>query len=372
MNTGFAAFEGGMKVISTVACLFTLAFASFAAEEAEPKGLQRVVAVENVCAWPNLTLMPDGSLIAILFNQPGHGTMQGDVDCYASGDGLKWEKRSTVTRHEPDTIRMNHAAGLAKNGDLLVLCSGWTNVKQPSRPKQAAFRDAVLRSWIMRSKDGGRTWSKSDVFPASESDEWTEHIPFGDIWTAQDGTLRTSCYQGQMADPAKSSKTKGWRSWCFRSDDDGVTWKPQSIIGPTHNETDIFPLGGKSWLAAARTMQMELFRSDDDGATWGQPLKVTERNEINGHLTRLGDKRLLLSYGVRIAGRHGVCAKFSSDEGKTWSAPIRLARSEVSDCGYPSSVQLANGKIVTAYYSKAAPECGHYHMGAVVWEAPSP
>jgi hypothetical protein len=117
---------------------------------------------------------------------------------------------------------------------------------------------------------------------------------------------------------------------------------------------------------------MELFRSDDDGATWSAPLKVTARNEINGHLTRLADKRLLLSYGVRIAGQHGVCAKFSSDDGKTWSAPMRLARSEVGDCGYPSSVQLANGKIVTAYYSKAAPECDHYHMGVAVWEAPAP
>ena len=359
-----------MKIIAT--WLFALSLSGLVAQEVEPKNLQRIVAIENVCAWPNLTLLPDGTIITILFNQPNHGTMQGDVDCYASSDGVKWERRGTVTQHEPDTIRMNHAAGLAKNGDLLVLCSGWTNVKQPQRPKQADFRDAVLRSWVLRSKDAGRTWSKSAAFPATESDEWTEHIPFGDIWTAQDGTLRTSCYQGQMTDPTKSSKTKGWRSWCFRSDDDGVTWKPQSIIGATHNETDIFPLGGKSWLAAARTTQMELFRSDDDGATWGTPLKVTARNEINGHLTRLSDKRLLLSYGVRIAGQHGVCAKFSGDEGKTWSAPIRLARSEVGDCGYPSSVQIANGKIVTAYYSKAAPECDHYHMGVAVWDAPAP
>ncbi len=358
-----------MKII--IASLL-LSFTGLIAQEAAPQVLQRVVAIENVCAWPNLTLMPDGSVIAVLFNQPGHGTMQGDVDCYASRDGLQWEKRGSITQHEPDTIRMNHAAGLARNGDLLVLCSGWTNVKQPQRPKQAAFRDAVLRSWVLRSNDGGRTWSKSGAFPATASAEWTEHIPFGDIWTAQDGTLRTSCYQGQLADPTQSSKTKGWRSWCCRSDDDGQTWQPQSIIGPTHNETDIFPLGGKSWLAAARTAQMDLFRSDDDGATWSAPLQVTARNEINGHLTRLKDKRLLLSYGVRINERHGVCAKLSSDDGKTWSTPLRLARSEVSDCGYPSSVQLANGKIVTAYYSKQAPECDHYHMGVAVWEASAP
>ena len=281
-----------MKIIA--AWLFAFSLSGLLAQEAEPKSLQRTVAIENVCAWPKLTLLPDGTIIAILFNQPDHGTLQGDVDCYASSDGLKWEKRSTVTQHEPDTIRMNHAAGLAKNDDLLVLCSGWTNLKQPNRPKQEPFRDAVLRSWVLRSKDAGRTWSKSDVFPATESDAWSEHIPFGEIWTAQDGTLRTSCYQGQLTDPTKSSKTKAWRSWCFRS--------------------------------------------DDDGTTWGAPLKFTARNEINGHLTRLEDKRLLLSYGVRIAGQHGVCAKISSDDGKAWSAPIRLASSDVSDCGYPATV----------------------------------
>src|SRR5436190_22080658 len=104
--------------------------AALHAAEAEPRMFQRAVAVEDVCAWPNLTLLRDGTIIAIIHNRPSHGGMEGDVDCYASADGLKWEKRSTVTHHEPQTIRVNHAAGLAKNGDLLVLCSGWTNVKQ--------------------------------------------------------------------------------------------------------------------------------------------------------------------------------------------------------------------------------------------------
>ena len=337
--------------------------------ESEPKSWQRIVAVENVCAWPNLTLMPDGTIIAIIHNQPAHGLKEGDVDCYASQDGLMWEKRSTVTQHEPKTVRMNHAAGLAKNGDLVVLCSGWTDVKQPQRPKQAEFRDAILRPWIMRSTDGGRTWTKRVDFPAAE-EGWSEQIPFGDIWTGADGTLHSSCYQGHYVDPTKGTKTDGWRSWHFRSDDDGFTWKAVSIIGPMHNETDIFPLGGKRWMAVARIDATELFVSEDDGATWTGPQRVTEKNEINGHLMRLKDGRLLLTYGVRIKDHQGVRAKWSKNEGKTWSAPLRLARADNGDCGYPSSVQRSDGKVVTAYYAKSAPECDHYHMGVSVWDAP--
>lgn len=338
--------------------------------EVEPKNLQRFVAVKNVCAWPNLTLMPDGSITAVLFNQPGHGTMQGDVDCYASKDGTEWEKRATVTQHEPNTIRMNHSAGLAKNGDLVVLCSGWTNEQQPDRPKQADFRDDILAPWVMRSSDGGRSWTKETAFPLAESAEWSQHIPFGDIWTGTDGALHTSTYQGQFADPKKGTKTKSWRSWSLRSDDDGHTWQTVSVIGPQHNETDILPQSDGSWLAAARTDSMEIFRSTDDGKTWSSLGKPTARNEINGQLCQLKDGRLLLSYGVRIAGRHGVCAKFSDDGGKTWSEPLRIAHSFVGDCGYPSSVQRADGKIVTAYYSKTAPELNAYHMGVAIWSAP--
>jgi len=341
-----------------------------AKDEPEPPGLQRVVAVEDVCAWPNLTLMPDGSVVAIFFNKPAHGTEEGDIECWASDDGLKWEKRSTVTAHEPSTVRMNHAAGLAGNGDLVVLCSGWTDVKQPERPKQAPFRDNILRSWVLRSKDGGRTWEKRDAFPDAVKN-WSNYIPFGDIWAGDDGALHTSCYQGEFTDPSESSKTKGWRSWYFRSEDDGWTWKPVSVIGPRHNETDLFPLGGDRWLAAARIDAMELFRSEDNGVTWEEPVRVTGRNEINGHLARLDDGRLLFSYGVRVDGSRGVCAKLSEDEGLTWGEPWRLAHTvDGGDCGYPSSVQLADGTIVTAWYSKETPDHTGYHLGVSVWKAP--
>jgi hypothetical protein len=333
--------------------------------------VKQVVAVTEVCAWPNLTMLPDGTIAAIIFNQPSHGQGEGDVECWASRDGLQWERRGTVTHHAPNTIRMNHAAGLARDGELVVLCSGWTDEKQAERPKQLPFRDAVLRAWVLRSSDGGRTWDKRDEFPTADAG-WTEYIPFGDIWVGEDDALHTSCYQGQYIDPATTFKTNAWRSWHFRSDDDGRTWNPVSIIGPRHNETDIFPLGGKSWLAAARVDRMELIRSDDCGATWGKPTPVTERNEINGHLMRLQDGRLLLSYGVRVSGRRGVCAKLSNDDGITWGEPLRLAHTiGDADCGYPSSVQRSDGKIVTAWYSKQTAYHDGYHLGCTIWTVPA-
>ena len=48
--------------------------------------MERYLAIDNVCAWPILTHMPDGTVVATLFNQPTHGGWEGDVECWASGD----------------------------------------------------------------------------------------------------------------------------------------------------------------------------------------------------------------------------------------------------------------------------------------------
>ncbi len=365
-----AAFAVGLLIIGRAVASAATPPASPSAPTPPPPVIARYVAVDNVCAWPMLVTLRDGTIVAVIFNRPSHGQREGDVDIWASRDGERWEQRGHPAPNEPETVRMNVAAGLAANGDLLVLCSGWTNVKQPERPKQAAFRDAVLPIWVCRSADGGRTWTQRKEFPANEPG-WMPFIPFGPIIAGADGALHVSCYAGQFADPTQSTRTKGWRAWHFRSDDDGRTWRQTSVIGPTHNETAIFHLGGRDWLAAARTDAMEIFRSADDGQTWGDQQRVTARNEINGHLARLRDGRVLLSYGSRVKGEFGVLAKLSADEGRTWGPPVRLATSLETDCGYPSSVQRPDGKIVTAYYAKRVENHERYHMGVAIWEAPA-
>jgi hypothetical protein len=115
--------------------------------------------------------------------------------------------------------------------------------------------------------------------------------------------------------------------------------------------------------------ETNLFRSEDDGRTWTHQGPITGRNEINAHLLRLKDGRLLLSYGTRVKGEFGVLARTSRDEGRSWSTPVRLVHSLSWDCGYPSSVQLPDGKIVTAYYSKTVENHHRYHMGVALWDA---
>ena len=68
----------------------------------EELALERFVSIDNVCAWPNLTMLRDGTITAIIFGKPSHGQMAGDVECWASSDGSFWEKRG----HPAPTIRI--------------------------------------------------------------------------------------------------------------------------------------------------------------------------------------------------------------------------------------------------------------------------
>lgn len=155
---------------------------------------ERYISIDNVCAWPNLTVLPNGTFVATIFNQPSHAKVEGNVECWASKDGRFWEKRGIPAPHDPGTNRMNVAAGLAKNGDLLVIVSGWT-LKDPKELGGVPYgNNEVLRPWVSRSPDGGKTWSvRKEAFPSAEQD-MSEFIPFGDIIPGKDGALRVLAY----------------------------------------------------------------------------------------------------------------------------------------------------------------------------------
>jgi hypothetical protein len=133
----------GKTLVSYIASILCFVFCGLYTNAEETKTfdgelkIERYSSIDNVCAWPNLTKLPDGTLAAVIVGKPSHGQMVGEIECWASTDGQFWEKCGHPAPNEPNTNRMNVAAGLAGNGDLMVLCSGWTDEKQSERPKQA-------------------------------------------------------------------------------------------------------------------------------------------------------------------------------------------------------------------------------------------
>jgi len=329
-------------------------------------------------------MLKDGrTLAACIFNNASHGSGPGDVECWLSADGgAKWKLASAVTQHEPGTNRMNHAAGLAANGDLLVLTSGWSDRWPVDVPRtRGRFRYQVLVPWLSRSPDGGHSWwVDKEAFPQT-TPAGQPSVPFGNLQRSAKGNLCATVYSPQA--PWERYEERKIRSWLYRSQDDGKTWGEPAVIGPQHNETDILHLGDGRWLACARAGTgvegkdfMELFASEDDGRTWVHKRTLTGFQRVNGTLCQLNDGRVLFCYGDRASesGSKGIEATISSDGGDSWSAPIRLIDWNGRDGGYPSSVQRGDGQIVTAYYCSALPDqpadsLEGYHMETIVWDA---
>ncbi len=159
------------------------------------------------------------------------------------------------------------------------------------------------------------------------------------------------------------------RVWVYRSRDDGKSWgEPVAMDKRVYrNETALLHMGGGRWLAAIREDGLHLHSSADDGQTWHDRMRLTGPAQHPGHLLRLRSGRILLSHGNRTPNARGVDVRWSDDEGKTWSSPIRVVDFE-GDGGYPSSVQLPNGEVVTAYYAREIEGHDRYHRGVVIWD----
>lgn len=315
---------------------------------------RRIVAIDNVCAWPNLQQLRDGSIVAVVFNQPNHGYTEGDVDAWHSADGRFWNRLGSVTRHEPQTVRMNHGVGLNRDGHLVVLCNGWDKIA-PRR--NAESRPIVTVGAI--SRDGGKSWEQlGPVLPAVPGLSY--HVPFGDILTAANGDLVAGTYA--------FSRPKG-NIYAVRSKDGGRTWTHFAPIAQDrHVEAAIVHLGGGKWVAASRRFEfldLEIFLSEDDAFTW-KPAGILDIKPVSSaHLLKLSDGRLLLTYGKRADSDRGIDARLSPDGGRTWGPVQRLVALENRDCGYPDAIEFPGGRILLAYYVDGIAEHQRYHMGVV-------
>jgi sialidase-1 len=205
-------------------------------------------------------------------------------------------------------------------------------------------RKKELGVWGIRSTDGGITWS--------ERIPTLVNSPHGPIQLA-DGPL---LYAG------KDLWGKDERVGFAESTDEGQTWRWLADLpereGDTHteyHELHAVETADRRIVAQIRnhnktndreTLQSE---SSDGGKTWSVPKAIGVWG-LPSHLLKLRDGRLVMSYGHRRAPL-GNQARVSTDHGRTWSEPIIVSGDGVTgDLGYPSTVELADGMLLSVWY----------------------
>ena len=150
-------------------------------------------------------------------------------------------------------------------------------------------------------------------------------------------------------------------AWVQRSTDGGETWERHGVVAPvlpglTFSEMRVLPLGGGRVLAGMRTREANFYvsHSEDAGGTWSAPVEtpIYCRGGSPFDLIMLDDGRVLATYGHRREP-YGIRACLSEDGGRTWDVDNEFVLRDDGldrDMGYPSSVQLPDGSILTTYY----------------------
>jgi hypothetical protein len=230
--------------------------------------------------------------------------------------------------------------------------------------------------YLRTSTDGGSHWTSTQkIDTGAFRSVWTR----GSIVEMPDGTLLLPL-AGQKGE-RYAAANEPIESFVLRSKDGGRSWEFHSTVARDsagtidYDEPSMVSLGGRRLLCVLRAHEsprqdppggyLHTAISEDGGATWS----AVSKTSMWGHpanLLRLRDGRILCTYGYRMHPNPGVRGCVSED-GAQWKPEKIFAIKEVANLesnqlqiGCPSSVELSDGKILTAYHlwgqSETAPQ----------------
>ncbi|HNR67906.1 MAG TPA: sialidase family protein [bacterium] len=352
------------------------------------------------CAWPSIIRAANGDLLVTFCRSEEHLAPDGQIVLMRSSDnGLTWQGPHVIF----DTILDDRECGMTvlRDGRILVhlYTYQFTRDYYEKLPKNAYepqvldrwlehvekedYRTAVdmAGAWMIESRDNGHTWSN----PRRGLD--TIH---GGI-QLNDGRILLASYRNQF---------QSVEVYRLDSVDDAPEFL--ALISPPADRADSLRFGEPHILQMPSGRVVMMMRataipyhdqdekcrmwgtySDDHGQTWAQPFQ-TPLWGFPPHLLLLQDGRALCSYGYRRPP-YGQRACISND-GVNWDlADEVILRDDTinSDLGYPASIELEPGKVLTVYYQpdlrdrdqRMSPPDPNRHkpdIVATIWRVPAP
>lgn len=239
---------------------------------------------------------------------------------------------------------------------------------------------------LVKSTDGGKSWS--DPVTVTDKAVWGSHS-FHALHVAANGTVYVSWLGKPDKDPAAKAKMAAMPAmtdkpataasaagghaahessgaWIARSEDGGVTWSsPVRVDGgeacPCCRTSVVSAKNGTLYMAwrhvyPGNIRDVVVSQSSDQGVTWSEPVRVHADDwkfdacPHAGPAMSLDDKGTLhVTWWTGKEGSAGVYYAQSADGAKTFSQPIALG---VAQFSRPAHVQLAlasNGRVIVAW-----------------------
>ena len=313
---------------------------------------------KQMYAWPGIARAQNGDIIVSASERKSHmGPYGREVIIRSTDNGHSWHLPEEVYNSELDDRDSNITT--LKDGTLLL--SWFTSIAFTDVPDKwiersvrvtEKMREELLGTWMIKSHDNGETWDSRPL-----------RIPVGmhiSPIELSNGSLLSIGWDNRFHDNDQLLS-------CYKSDDVGKTWYktinfdcPMKDGKSILNENHVLEVSPGKLVALFRKCNDYLYQSnsEDYGKAWSKPLQIG----IWGyppHMLKLEDGRILCLVGHRKSP-FSIRGVISHDNGLTWDVDNTFTIYEweepskwqdTPDMGYPVSLEIAPGEILTVFYS---------------------
>lgn len=342
--------------------------------------------IHNYFAWPTVAKLQDGTLalVASGFRMRHICPFGKSVMCHSRDEGKTWSRPAVLI----DTPLDDRDSGILVYGEKNVIVTSFNDSIDAQRrcveehrkmnwndwevdnPYMYAYLDAIekrnaedkyIGSTYVLSNDGGYTFGdvkycgiSSPHGPSLMNDGRVIYIgrawnkTLADMWPPiYDKTDRIECHiMNENGDFEFVSTIEE----IYENGEIMLSCEPHSIVLPSGKI--IVHIRVQSY-SGKNNMCIYQCESYDNGKTFTKPHQIIDYCEgAPSHIMRHSSGILVATYGHRYEPL-GIRAMISRDDGESWETGISLCDtlSGNDDLGYPSSVELSDGSILTIFYA---------------------